>query len=232
MSDPFLIRSYQRIFKPSRRIYRVEGHQIPVPGGIPLAWLAYYTGGLLSVLALTAGSLTLFVVLAVASGIYGRAVGGTTAALLAGVAVLVACVVLGATLALLDWPLRLLVLPGAVATLATQATPDGRPVHRYVRSWVALHLRPERRSLGRPLPRRAAVRPAIGAVWIARDQHCDVLRRGRIVGPATVIFRTPVTVTARGLRGRRSVARPAASSVGAQVDDVELGPNDRLEVRP
>jgi len=35
------IRSYQRIFRPERRIYQVEGHVLPVPGGVPLRWLAY-----------------------------------------------------------------------------------------------------------------------------------------------------------------------------------------------
>ena len=32
------IRSYQRIFRPERRIYHLEGRALPVPGGVPLRW--------------------------------------------------------------------------------------------------------------------------------------------------------------------------------------------------
>jgi hypothetical protein len=41
VDEPALIRSYQRIFKPERRICQVEGRSLPVPGGIPLRWLAW-----------------------------------------------------------------------------------------------------------------------------------------------------------------------------------------------
>jgi hypothetical protein len=32
------IRSYQRIFRPERRIYQIEGRALPVSGGVPLRW--------------------------------------------------------------------------------------------------------------------------------------------------------------------------------------------------
>ena len=41
------IRSYQRIFRPERRIYQVEGRTLPVPGGVPLRWLGWATAALL-----------------------------------------------------------------------------------------------------------------------------------------------------------------------------------------
>ena len=45
MSDqPAPIRSYQRIFRPERRLYSIEGRVLPVPGGVPLRWLAYAAG--------------------------------------------------------------------------------------------------------------------------------------------------------------------------------------------
>ena len=59
MSESFEpIRSYQRIFRPERRIYQIEGRTLPVPGGVPLRWLAYATATLLAVIALGSGSAT------------------------------------------------------------------------------------------------------------------------------------------------------------------------------
>ncbi len=56
-----VVRSYQRIFRPDRRIYQVEGRRIPIPGGIPLVWLGYATATVLVVLLLGARSLLLSV---------------------------------------------------------------------------------------------------------------------------------------------------------------------------
>ncbi len=53
MSDsPAPIRSYQRIFTPDRRIYQIDGRRRPVPGGVPLEWLAWAFAGLVMVLVL------------------------------------------------------------------------------------------------------------------------------------------------------------------------------------
>lgn len=228
-----IVRSYQRIFRPSRRIYQVEGHQIPVPGGVPLAWLAVFTIALLAVMMLTAGSLALCVLLAAAAGLYGLAVGGRIGALVAGAGVLIGTLLLGVALGLLDWPLRLLVVPGAVATFATLATPDGRPVHRYVQSWLLVRLRPSRRSLGRPLAPAGHQHLHPIAVWIAVDHHTATVRRGRITGPAVVLCRIPVTITTRP-GGRTRVVRPARGTRGGTVpvDDLVIGIGERLEARP
>jgi hypothetical protein len=80
-------------------------------------------------------------------------------------------------LAVVDWPLRLVALPVLVATLAGHVSPDGRPAHRYLISRVALLLRPERRSLGRPLPTDGHVElwgPWRGSSQMSTHRGCGV----------------------------------------------------------
>jgi hypothetical protein len=163
------IRSYQRIFRPERRIYRIEGHVLPVPGGVPLRWLAYAAAALCAVLALASGSMAVPVLLALVASVAGLALGGGEGAALAGTVAFGAAWLGGLALGLLDWPLRLIVAPVAVATLATQATPDGRRADRFAASWLALRLAPRRRSLGRALPVAGAAQRAGGELWAARE---------------------------------------------------------------
>lgn len=230
------IRSYARVFRPERRVYAIEGHRLPVPGGVPLGWLGWAIGTLIAVLALSGGSWTVSILVAAAAAAVGFVVGGRTTAIVAGVGALGGAQVAGLVLAALDWPLRLLVVPALVATLATQATPDGRPAHRYALSWLALQLRPARRSLGRALPtagtrRRHGLRLAVGSD--AHDWHLD---RARVTGPATVRFAAPLLVgDERPRRGLRRVSHPPrrlARGEVATVDRVELGDGERLELRP
>jgi hypothetical protein len=164
------IRSYQRIFRPERRIFQVEGHRLPVPGGVPLRWLAYAALALVGVLMLSAGSTTLDGLLALAAALAGGLLGGRDAALLAGLGAFAAAWVFGFALGLLDWPLRLIVLPAGVATLAGQATPDGRRADRFAASWIALRLAPRRRSLGRALPPAGVPIRSGGELWVARPK--------------------------------------------------------------
>jgi hypothetical protein len=163
------IRSYQRIFRPERRIYRIEGHVLPVPGGVPLRWLAYAAAALFAVLALASGSVAVPALLALAASVAGLALGGREGAALAGTIAFGAAWLAGLALGLLDWPLRLIVVPVAVATLATQATPDGRRADRFAASWLALHLVPRRRSLGRALPAADVPQRGGGELWVARE---------------------------------------------------------------
>jgi hypothetical protein len=163
------IRSYQRIFRPERRIYQVEGHVLPVPGGVPLRWLAYAGTALVAVLALSSGSLVVPVAAGIAVSVAGRSLGGREEAGLAGVAAFAAAWPAGVALGLLDWPLRLVVVPVAVATLATQAAPDGRRADRFAASWLALRLAPRRRSLGRALPAAGVGHSLRGGLWVARE---------------------------------------------------------------
>lgn len=235
MSDqPAPVRSYQRIFRPDRRIYQIEGHALPVPGGVPLRWLGYAVATLLVVIVVSARSSALSVLLAGLAGVAAWAAGGRLAGALAGVLALAAVTVLGVVLGLLDWPLRLVVLPGLAATLATQATPDGRPAHRFLASWLAVRVR-GRRSLGRPVGVLGRPRMLRAAVWVARDEHEPGLRRSRVHGPAGVAFGAPMLVRQRRWPHRRHLARPLSARRRRRaviLDSVELGAGERLEVRP
>jgi len=229
------IRSYQRIFRPERRIYQIEGRALPVPGGIPLRWLGYATAALLGVLAVSSASVTVAVFAASAAGVAGLFVGGKVGALAAGGGAFVGYWVAGALLGLLDWPLRLVVVPIAIATLATQATPDGRRADRFAISWLALRLAPRRKSLGRAMPRAGIAQLRDGDVWVAPDEHLPELRRSRIRGAATAAFAAEMRVRRGGLRQRRLVAHPARGSSrrGELIAKrLAVGAGEVLEVRP
>jgi hypothetical protein len=233
---PEPIRSYQRIFRPERRIYQVEGRVLPVPGGVPLRWLAYAVASLLAVLALGSGSGAVVLGLAAIAAAGGFGVGRGAGAALAAIGAVVAAWASGHLLALLDWPLRLIVLPAAVATLATQATPDGRRADRFALSWLALRLAPSRRSLGRPLPPAGEPRSLGGKVWVSPDERLPLLRRARVAGPAIVFFAAPVALRRAGLRGGRLLARPLDRGDEGQGQRPKrravLGEREALEVRP
>jgi hypothetical protein len=229
------IRSYQRIFRPERRIYQIEGRTLPVPGGIPLRWLGYATAALLGVLAVSSASLTVAILAASAAGLAGLFVGGKISALAAGGGAFAGYWVAEALLGLVDWPLRLVVLPIAVATLATQATPDGRHADRFAISWLALRLAPRRRSLGRAMPRAGIAQLSDGDVWVAPDEHSPGLRRGRLRGAGTAVFAAEVRVRRGGFRQRRLSARPerGRSRRGELVAKrLAVGADEVLEVRP
>jgi hypothetical protein len=229
------IRSYQRIFRPERRIYQLEGRALPVPGGVPLRWLAYATTALLAVLAIGSGSSAVVVIAATGAALAGLLVGGRAGAALAGVTALGAVWLAGVALSLLDWPLRLVVLPVAVATLATQATPDGRNADRFAASWLALRLAPRRRSLGRAIPPAGAAQLRDAALWVASDERAPRLRRARVRGTGTICFAGEVRVRRAGLRQRRLLARPASAPSRRgelRTSRLALGEGEVVELRP
>jgi hypothetical protein len=226
------IRSYQRVFRPDRRIYSVEGRSLPVPGGVPLRWLAYWTGALLFVLLLGAGSGTAVLLAAAVGAGLGLSSGGAPGAMLGAGSAALCALVAGFVLGALDWPLRLVVVPAAVATLATQATPDGRRAERFALSWVRLRLGARRRSLGRELP----VPGTSGAaeLWVEGDGSGVELRRACVLGPACVTFAAPVELRAPAGRGRVYLARRLGWHVrrGPVAERIELRAGERLEVQP
>jgi hypothetical protein len=228
------VRSYQRIFSPERRIHQIEGRSLPVPGGVPLRWLAWALAALVAVLVLCSGSLIVPVVAAAAAGASGLAIGDRTAGLLAAAAAAAGTMILGAALGVLDWPLRLVVLPVGIATAATQATPDGRRPERFAVSWLALRLAPARRSLGRGLLPRGAQSSLGGRLWVAPDSTGPRLRRSQISGPGAVHFVSPMVIRRRRLiPGRLIAVTPSRfSRAGRLRRRVVLGPNETLEVRP
>lgn len=228
------IRSYQRIFRPQRRIYQIEGRALPVPGGVPLRWLTYATAALLAVLALGSGSAAVAVLVASAASVAGLALGGRAGAALAALASLGAVWLGGFALALLDWPLRLIGTPAVVATLATQATPDGRRADRFAASWLALRLAPRRRSLGRSVPAIGTARLGGGELWVGADEHSPELRDARIRGAGVVGFAWPVRVGRTGLRRRRLIAHKASGRArrgGVTTTRLAIGEGEALEVR-
>lgn len=208
------IRSYQRIFRPERRIYQLEGKTLPVPGGVPLRWLAYATLALLAVLAISSGSGALAAVLALTASLAGFFIGGRAGALAAGLGAFAAFWVAGLLLGLLDWPLRLAVVPVAVATLATQATPDGR----------------------RGIPPRGVPQLHTAALWVAPDEHGPRLRRARLRGPALAAFASEVRVRRGALRQGRLTARPDRDRRPRRgelaTERLVVGQGELLEVRP
>lgn len=233
MDERGLIRSYQRIFRPERRLYQIEGRSLPVPGGVPLRWLAWASGSLLCVLVLSSGSAVVALLAAAAAGLAGLSLGGRSTAAAAAALAALAVPVAGFLLGLLGSPLRFVILPALIATLATQATPDGRRADRFALSWLAVRLAPRRRSLGR------AVHPAgrrwwpEGWLWVAADERRPWLRRARLRGPATASLARPARLSRFRFR-RRMLVRPLGRGRprGPIVDSIELSDGEVAEVRP
>jgi hypothetical protein len=229
------IRSYQRLFRPERRLHQIEGRVLPIPGGVPLRWLGFAGGALVGVLALASGSLLVYALLALGAALAGAALGGRAGAALAGTSAFAAAWLLGHALGLLDWPLRLLVAPAGAATLATQATPDGRRAHRFAASWLALRLSPRRRSLGRALPPAGVPRVEDGWAWVAPDEHAPQLRGARLRGEGTAVFAEEVSVRRSRLRQRRlRVNSGGGRGRGRAITTARLAisPGETVEVRP
>ena len=234
MSDsPAPVRSYQRIFRPDRRIYQIDGRRLPVPGGVPLEWLAWAFGALVGILALSERSILLAGVAGALGALLGAGSRGWLGAVLGGGAGFLGALAAGVLLEWLDWPLRLVIAPAMLATFAGQVSPDGRPAHRYLASWVGVRLRAARRSLDRPLPADGETVLWAPRVWVAPDHHSPVLQRGRVRGPARLVFGRPVVVIPR--RGR-DIVRPAVGHrirPGERlVEVIELTPEQVVEVRP
>jgi hypothetical protein len=200
---------------------------------VPLRWLAYATGTLLAVIVLSAGSATVAFGVAVLAGIVGLGVGGRESAAIAAVGALAATWFGGLALGFIDWPLRLVVIPVAVATLGTQATPDGRRADRFALSWLAMRLAPARRSLDRALPLVGLAQRLGGRPWVEPDERTPLLRRARLHGPAVVFFSAPIAVRRAGKR--RQLAQPPGRRRGRGISTtrrVVLGEGDALELRP
>jgi hypothetical protein len=234
MSDsPAPIRSYQRIFRPDRRLYQIDGRRLPIPGGVPLEWLGWEFAALVAVLVLSQRSLLLAVVLAGVGALLGAGSHGWSGAVIGAAVMFAGALLVGVVLGWLDWPLRLLVLPALLATVAGHPSSDGRPTHRYLISWVAVQLRSDRRSLDRPLASDGEAWVWAPRVWVAPDHHSPVLEHGRVRGPARLVFgRCVVVIPARG----RFVVRPAEGHRmrrGERIAEViELGDAQVVEVRP
>ncbi len=227
------IRSYQRIFRPDRRIYQIDGRRLPVPGGVPLEWLGWAFGALVLVLVLSQHEVVFALVLGAIGALLGASSRGAKGAVLAGPVGFLGALLIGVVLGWLAWPLRLIVVPAMLATLAGQASPDGRPAHRYLTSWASVRLRPARRSLDRPIPVEGVVHVWAPQVWVAPDEHSPVLHHGRVRGPARLVFGRPVVVIpARGRFVVRRVEGRRMRSGERRAEVIELSEGQVVEVRP
>ena len=125
------IRSYQRIFRPDRRIYQIDGRRLPVPGGVPLEWLGWAFGALVLVLVLSQREVVFALVLGAIGALLGASSHGSEGAVLAGCGGFPRRAVAGVVLGWLAWPLRLIVAPAMLATLAGPGVtgwPPGSPL--------------------------------------------------------------------------------------------------------
>jgi hypothetical protein len=133
---------------------------------------------------------------------------------------------IGSLVAVLSPPLRYVIVPVAVAVLASQAAPDGRVAHRFAADWVRLRVRSRRRSAGRRVPVQGEPVRWDGVVATVWDERAPRLHRARVSGPARVRFAVPVELGHRagGLTARE---RPE----GRRGDAVVIGGGTVLEVR-
>lgn len=200
-ADKLQIRSYRRVFRIERRLYRIDRWTLPIPGGVPLLALGYFTSALLVMLALSHLPLI--------------------------------SVVIG----VVPVPLRYVVLPAALATIATQVEPDGRAPHRYLIARLTHGLRTRYSRCGTyPASMPGTRTPLDARLTVRVDDTIPALVSARVSGPALVAFAQLVEVRRR-LRGRLRV-RPARRGQcvrrGAAVlvtDSIALERAERLEIR-
>jgi len=234
MSDsPHTIRSYQRIFTPERRIYQIDGRRLPVPGGVPLQWFGWAFAALAAILVLSQRSILFAVVLGAIASLFGASSHGWSGALVGALGGFVGTLLAGVVLGWLDWPLRLLIAPGMLATLAGQASPDGRPAHRYLTSLLWLRARAARRSLDQAIVPDGEAQVWAPRVWIAPDEHSPLLHHGRVHGPARLVFARPVVaIPGRGRLIVRHAEGHRVRSGERLAEVIELSDGQVVEVRP
>jgi len=112
------------------------------------------------------------------------------AAALAFILAMAGVPVVGALLATLPAPLRLVVVPVGFAYLLTQVKVDGRPAHRVVAGWGRLQLEPSKLASFRTALACGSV-ARLGDVTVAPDASSARYRRAVVDGPAEVLLRYP-----------------------------------------
>jgi hypothetical protein len=109
--------------------------------------------------------------------------------------------VIGELVALLPTPIRLVLVPVAIAYALARLRVDGRAAHTALAAWARFELSPRRLAGVREVPRVGSV-VRLADFPLLPDERSARYRRGIIEGPATVLLRYPPfgRVTAR--RGR------------------------------
>lgn len=132
----------------------------------------------------------------------------------------------GVLVGLISAPLRFVVLPLLVAVLAMQATPDGRPAHRFAWDWLRLKVWRPRRCAGRRVAHDGQPVRWAGVLATRWDEHAPELRHGRVHGPVKVTFAVPIALSSSG--GRLHARSQGDGKGGASV---VLCSGQSLEVR-
>jgi hypothetical protein len=216
-----VVRSYQRLFVPDRRIYAIDGRTIPVPGGVSLRWLGY--AAVTAAIVLLIGARHPVVMAAGAAIAYRSAarLGPRRAGIQRAAVTAAALIVASLVVDVVDWPPRFVVLPAVTASALTQLAPDGRSAPRYLLSLARVRVA-GRRRLGVALPVAGTPTPIAPRIAVVADVDSPRLSRARITGPCRLRLAEPVLVR-RGRRGRR--VTPVASErrrLGAMVDALVL----------
>jgi hypothetical protein len=224
-----VVRSYQRLFRPDRRIYSIDGRTIPVPGGVPLRWLGHAAAVALAGLVLAG----LHPVVIAAGGLgsywWAACIGSRRDAVALGAVVGTAMTTAGFVIGAVDWPMRLVILPAVAATGLTQASGDGRSALRFMVSCVRSRIA-GRRLLGLCLPGAGSLRRFTLSVAVRADQHRPGLGRARVTGPCRIVLAEPVLIRRCG---RTMHLRPVAGERrrrGVMVDSIEVRDGERVEV--
>jgi hypothetical protein len=226
-----VVRSYQRLFRPDRRIYSIDGRAIPVPGGVPLRWLGHAVA--VALVGLVLAGLHPVVIVAGGLGSYWWAsrIGSRRDAIALGVLVAAAMATTGLVIGALDWPMRLVILPAVAASGLTQPSGDGRSALRFLVSYGRTRIT-GRRWLGLPLPAAVSPRRLTFMVAVRPDHHRPVLGRGRVTGPCRISLAEPVLLQRRA---RAAHVRPVAGERrrrGVMVQTLAVGDGERVEVHP
>lgn len=103
---------------------------------------------------------------------------------------------LGAPLAALPVPVRLAVVPAAVAYALTQLRPDGRPAHWFLLAWARQRLRPS--TVVAFASARLGRVERLDELVVAPDERGVRYRPGVVEGPAVALLRLPVEPRPRG----------------------------------
>jgi hypothetical protein len=226
------VRYYRRAARqPRQRVYRRGGRRLAVLSRwVSFEWLAWAFAALVLVLVLSQRSIVFALVTGAIVAILSAGAHGRQSMLRTGAAGFAVTLLAGEVLGWVAWPLRLVVLPAILATLARYASPDDRPAHRLLTGWVSARL-----SEGDPAREPPGAEGGVWApqVWVAPDEGSPVLHYGRVHGPARLVFAWPVVVVVG--RGRL-IIRPA---YGHQLrpgeylaEVVELQDGQVAEIRP
>jgi hypothetical protein len=230
------IRARRRAIQRQPRAYHVHARPLRsiARAGVSYEWLAWAFGALVLVLVLSQRSIVFALIVGAIMAVLSASSHGRQSMLRAGAVGFAVTLLVGEVLGWVAWPLRLVVLPAIVATIACHASPDGRPACRLLTGWVGARLREGPPAAVREQP--GAVSGAAGwapQVWVAPDEGSPMLHYGRVHGPARLVFGRPVVVVVG--RGRL-VVRPAYGHrlrPGEYVAEVvELGDGQVAEIRP